>query len=127
MIDIHLAAMSPPLTSAAALGARKYNLRPRNPQGIVSKGVKYTSITLRRFPPELREMVFHSAMIKIEGKTPQLLIALRADRELYAEALIVYYKVNDFEVRYDIGWKWLDDLRPEVRKMLKGGMRISLP
>lgn len=72
-------------------------------------------------------MVFHSAMIKIEGKTPQLLIALRADRELYAEALIVYYKVNDFEVRYDIGWKWLDDLRPEVRKMLKGGMRISLP
>ena len=72
-------------------------------------------------------MVFQSAMIKMEGKTPPLLIALRADRELYTEALIVYYKVNDFEVRYDIGRKWLDDLRPEVPKMLKGGMRISLP
>ena len=56
--------------------------------------VTTSPLALRRFPTELRDMIFKDCLQIEEGKSPALLIALRGDKELYEEALEVYYKTN---------------------------------
>jgi hypothetical protein len=48
----------------------------------------------RTFPPEVREMIFKPCL-EGEGNNPDLLVALRGDRELYAEAICLFYKANN--------------------------------
>ena len=96
-----------------------YNLRPRNASCFVSCGLKYTSVHLHLLCPELRDMIFASSLVQTDGKTPALLIALRPDEELYAQALKVFYQVNELKVRWQGGLSWFAELRGEVKGMVK--------
>lgn len=52
---------------------------------------------LRKFAPEIREHIFTFTLADCwEGKTPAFLKALYGDREMYMEAIKVFYKVNTF-------------------------------
>jgi hypothetical protein len=48
-------------------------------------------------------MIFALSLVQTDGKTPVLLIALRPDEELYAQALKVFYQVNELKVRWQGG------------------------
>ena len=57
--------------------------------------VTFSPLALRRFPPEIRSLIFaHTA--EYNGKTPNIIKALRGDEELYCEALELMYKVSTF-------------------------------
>ena len=56
--------------------------------------IQNTSKGFRTFPPEIREMIFQPCL-EGEGNRPALLAALRGDRELYAEAICLFYKANN--------------------------------
>lgn len=63
-------------------------------------------LLFRKFPPEIRNAIFKEAVGFEQRKpdhwlTPSLLIALRADPELYREALRSYYEVNSYFLK---GW-----------------------
>jgi hypothetical protein len=45
----------------------------------------------KKFPPEIREMIF-ALCLQWDGKTPELLAALRQNKELYPEALALFHK-----------------------------------
>lgn len=65
-----------------------------------------SSSGLRAFPPEIREVIFNfSQVLSWTGKTPALLVALRGDRELYYEALELFYKSNTFTLHRANEWK----------------------
>ncbi|CZR54703.1 uncharacterized protein PAC_04587 [Phialocephala subalpina] len=58
-------------------------------------------LAFRRFPPELREMIFQGRITNITNnrrRMPKILIALRCDPEMYQETLRCYYKLNSFTV-----------------------------
>jgi hypothetical protein len=104
----------------------QYNLRPRSVRGRVWSGQKYSTIHLRLLSAELRDMIFSLLLLRSDGKTPALLIALRQDQELYTQALRVYYKVNEMEVLRRGGLEWLEGLKGEVRDMVKSVV-VTLP
>lgn len=56
---------------------------------------------MRKIPFELRGMIFKDWLGIKDGKSPVLLIALRGDKELYEQALEVYYKINYFTLTTD--------------------------
>lgn len=61
---------------------------------------------LRAFPPEIREVIFNfSNALTWTGKTPALLMALRGDWQLYAEALDYFYKKNVFRLHAGNEWQ----------------------
>jgi hypothetical protein len=73
---------------------------------------------LRAFPPEIREMIFSFSNALIwTGKTPALLIALRQDPELYAEALDYFYKRNVFRLHSGNDWKTGDMALPALQSI----------
>jgi hypothetical protein len=96
-----------------------YNLRPRNPHGFVSPNQNYTTIHLRLLPPELRDMIFRLSFLRTDGKTPPLLIALRADTEIYCQAVRVYYAVNEFEIYWGRGLEWLGGMKKNVLGLVR--------
>lgn len=56
---------------------------------------------LLALPPEVREMIFVAAFAgvwKRENRTPCFLKALRAHPTLYAEALAVFSKTNEYKL-----------------------------
>ncbi|KAF8849578.1 hypothetical protein BDZ45DRAFT_680434 [Acephala macrosclerotiorum] len=56
-------------------------------------------LAFRRFPAEIREMIFQGCITNATNshkRTPKILIALRCDPEIYQEALRCYYKLNSF-------------------------------
>jgi hypothetical protein len=56
-----------------------------------------TSLTLRKFPPEIRDMIYKLTLVgSWKGKMPAFIITLRGDQELYHEALQVLYETNRF-------------------------------
>ncbi|KAH7418574.1 hypothetical protein BKA64DRAFT_203685 [Cadophora sp. MPI-SDFR-AT-0126] len=59
--------------------------------------VTFSPLALRRFPPELRSLIFEN-IIEWTGKTPDLIKALRGDEELYCESLDVLCKVSTFGI-----------------------------
>jgi hypothetical protein len=67
--------------------------------GCSLKSCKSTAspLAFRKFPPEIREMIFQRC-IGFNGNTPPLFIALRGDQELYKEALGVFCKLNYFRL-----------------------------
>ncbi|KAJ5038241.1 uncharacterized protein L3040_007108 [Drepanopeziza brunnea f. sp. 'multigermtubi'] len=69
---------------------------------------------LRKFPIELRQMMFgYCLQIEEDNKSPALLMALRADKELYPEAIEMFYKLNYFTLN-SVTIKTLDDLSPNA-------------
>ncbi|KAE9371263.1 hypothetical protein N431DRAFT_467453 [Stipitochalara longipes BDJ] len=97
----------------------RYKLRPRNRHGFVSPGQKYTAVHFYLLPIELRDMVFAFSLVRTDGKTPALLLALRGDKEMYLQALKVFYHVNEMEMRWQGGLGWFEELRGEVKEMVK--------
>jgi hypothetical protein len=71
---------------------------------IVSKPL--SAAGLRAFPPEIREMIFYfSNALVWTGKTPALIVALRADQVLYGEVLELFCKWNTFKLHGPNQWK----------------------
>jgi hypothetical protein len=57
-------------------------------------------LSLRRFPPEIRHMVFYECVRIQDGKSPILLAALRSDPELYHEALQLFNERNYLTLKW---------------------------
>jgi uncharacterized protein YjbI with pentapeptide repeats len=59
-------------------------------------------LALCRFAPEIREIIFGYCIssITVSFNTPNILIALRGDSELYQEALRTFYKQNWFPLAF---------------------------
>tara|TARA_R110002060_G_scaffold18937_1_gene25902 strand:- start:179 stop:460 length:282 start_codon:yes stop_codon:yes gene_type:complete len=55
-----------------------------------------TRLSLRTIPYELRDKIFGDCIELVGGKTPPLVIALRSNKEMYPQALELYYKINFF-------------------------------
>jgi len=53
-------------------------------------------LAFRRFPCEIRNMIFELSLDLEDGKSPALLVALRADKILYPQAISLFYKTNFF-------------------------------
>ncbi len=121
-----------PRVSFTPMGRFPY-LRPRNAAGLVNTKLKYTNAKLTKLPIELRMVIYELALIRKNRKTPNFLKALRADDTgLYDEAIEVYYKINTFELSWDDArnpgtMTWFNLLKPEIKKMVKGGISISVP
>ncbi|KAG4441076.1 hypothetical protein IFR05_003430 [Cadophora sp. M221] len=77
-------------------------------------------LTIRKIPLEMRRMIFKDCLKIKGGKSPALLIALRGDKELYEQALEVYYKISYFTITPDCG-------RASERKLLEGLLPRALP
>lgn len=60
---------------------------------------------LRAFPPEILELIFTPLLEGWAGKTPPLLIALRADQQLYQEALALFLRLNTFKLHKRNNWE----------------------
>ena len=134
---------SKPLIFVRTTTIKRHNLRPRNLQGQVSTGIIYITIHLRQFPPEIREMVFFASLSNCKGNThtptiafnsrqtiekttPALLIALRADEQLYQEAISVYYRMNEFELGNVEDLGWLGELKDEIHKAVSN-VCVTIP
>jgi hypothetical protein len=63
---------------------------------------------LHILPPELREAIFKPLLVDWNGKTPNLIKALRPDRKLYNEALGVFYRHNIYTFHEGNGWSFGD-------------------
>ena len=59
----------------------------------------YSPLAIRKFPPEIRAMIFAGCVDNKGYKTPNLLVALRGDREMYEEAVQIFYGLNWFRVK----------------------------
>jgi uncharacterized protein YjbI with pentapeptide repeats len=53
-------------------------------------------LPLRKFPYEIRNMIFQLCLDSEDGKTPDLLAALRTDKILYPQAISLFHKSNFF-------------------------------
>jgi uncharacterized protein YjbI with pentapeptide repeats len=60
--------------------------------------VTTSPLAFRKFSPEIRETIFRDCVDFKDRKTPPLLIALRGDKELYQEAIQLFYKLNFFRL-----------------------------
>jgi hypothetical protein len=69
---------------------------------------------LHILPPELREAIFKPLLVDRNGKTPNLIKALRPDRKLYKEALGVFYRHNIFTFHEGNGWSFGDMAKEAV-------------
>ncbi|KAK0129541.1 hypothetical protein ONS96_000106 [Cadophora gregata f. sp. sojae] len=88
--------------------------------------VTTSSLTLRKFPFELRGMIFKDCL-KIEGgKSPQLIVALRGDKELYEQALEVYYKVNYLTLPNDNQIEYLERISAKALSRVSM-LRVNTP
>ncbi|KAE9381214.1 hypothetical protein N431DRAFT_551368 [Stipitochalara longipes BDJ] len=74
---------------------------------------------LYKLPPELRQEIFRPMLIPWNGKTPNLIKALRADQKLYHEALEVFYKQNLFKLHRANGWSFGDMTKEAVLSIEK--------
>jgi hypothetical protein len=63
--------------------------------------VTTSPLALRKFPPEIREMIFQRCIDTRDNKSPSIIIALRGDKELYREAIKVFYKLNFFRLTWE--------------------------
>lgn len=73
----------------------------------------------RRFPPEIREQIFRPLCVQWNGRTPHLIKALRPDRELYQEALYIFYRNNRFRLHKWNGWTFGDMTKKAVLTFTK--------
>ena len=56
-------------------------------------------LAIRKFPPEIRAMIFAGCINNVGYKTPTILKALRGDKEMYEEAIQIFYKLNWLRVK----------------------------
>jgi hypothetical protein len=75
--------------------------------------------TLHRLPVELWEEIFKPLCADWNGKTPNLIKALRPDKKLYNEALRVFYKYNMFIFHRRNGWSFGDMTKEAVLSLEK--------
>jgi hypothetical protein len=67
--------------------------------------VTTSPLALRKFPPEIREMIFQRCIDtkdnkEKDNKSPPIIVSLRSDKELYQEAIEVFYKLNFFRLTW---------------------------
>jgi hypothetical protein len=79
-------------------------------------------LSLRRFPPEIRHMIFCDCVHFKDGKTPAILVALRGDPELYYEALQLFYERNYFTLK----WSTVDLYRTMSVNALKNILHLNI-
>jgi hypothetical protein len=79
---------------------------------------------LHTLPPELREAIFKPLLVDWDGKTPNLVKALRPDKQLYNEALAIFYKFNVFIFHKGNGWSFGDMTKEAVLSL--GRVRICV-
>ena len=64
--------------------------------------------TLYKLPPELWGGIFTPLYLDWNGKTPNLIKALRPEKKIYVEALEIFYKHNVFKLHSGNGWSFGD-------------------
>ncbi len=64
--------------------------------------VTNSPLAFRKFPPEIGQLIFQDCVDFKDRKTPVLLAALRGDKELYQEAIQLFYDSNYFELDYSM-------------------------
>ncbi|KAH9216566.1 hypothetical protein DL95DRAFT_460154 [Leptodontidium sp. 2 PMI_412] len=79
---------------------------------------------LRKILLELRRMIFKDCLKIQDGKSPALLIALRSDKELYEQALEVYYKIIYFTVTPELGGARERELLEELSPRALSGIEM---
>jgi hypothetical protein len=84
--------------------------------------VPNTSKGLRTFPTEVREMIFKPCL-EGEGNSPALLVALRGDKELYAEAICLFYKANN---TYVLSTKNVNSFRDMSERALESIKKVKV-
>jgi len=82
---------------------------------------------LHVLPPELREAIFKPLLVDWNGKTPNLIKALRPDRKLYNEALGVFYRHNIFTFHEGNGWSFGDMAKEAVLSLDRVRICIGSP
>lgn len=82
---------------------------------------------LHILPPELREAIFEPLLVDWNGKTPNLIKALRLDRKLYTEALGLFYKHNIFTFHEGNGWSFGDMAKEAVLSLDRVRICIGSP
>jgi hypothetical protein len=79
--------------------------------------VTTSPLAIRKFPPGVREMIFQRCIDTKDNKekynkSPPIIVSLRSDKELYQEAIEVFYKLNLFRLT----WKTAPSCKFFVRK-----------
>lgn len=100
------------------LKSGEYQLPSQAPPLLSTKmSTRITEFGLRAFPPEILELIF-TPLLTFTGKTPPLLVALRADPQLYQEALSTFRKLNTFKLHR--GNKWMTgDMNPSAIQSIR--------
>ncbi|PVH82212.1 hypothetical protein DL98DRAFT_620167 [Cadophora sp. DSE1049] len=62
----------------------------------LNSSVSTNRASLSKIPFELRDKIFEHCVDIVDGKTPNLMIALRCNKELYPQALDLHFKINYF-------------------------------
>jgi hypothetical protein len=83
-----------------------------------SEGSK-TACRLHTLPPELRQEIFKPLLINWNGKTPNLIKALRPDEKLYNEAWALFCAFNVFTFHTKNGWGFGDMGKAAVLRLDK--------
>jgi hypothetical protein len=69
---------------------------------------------LHTLPPELREVIIKPLLVDWTGKTPNLIKAFRPNKQLYNEALAIFYKFNIFTFHKGNFWSFGDMTKEAV-------------
>ncbi|KAF4628089.1 hypothetical protein G7Y89_g10064 [Cudoniella acicularis] len=86
------------IQDSKVFNCRLHHIEATN-SAVGAKSVFTTSpLALRRFPPEIRELIYKLSL-RWRGQTPRLLQALCGDPELYYKALAVMTRFNIFVLR----------------------------
>ncbi len=79
-------------------------------------------LAFRKFPPEIRAMIFNGCIHFGGFKTPAIIIALRGDKEMYEEDIQIFYKLNLFRVKLQN----LPDFEAMSIKAIQGIRRLAI-
>jgi hypothetical protein len=63
-----------------------------------SCNVTKSPLALRKFPVEVRKLIFQRCLHTCTNRSPSIIVALRCNKELYPEAIKLYYKLNYFRL-----------------------------
>ncbi|RFU28244.1 hypothetical protein B7463_g8079, partial [Scytalidium lignicola] len=77
------------------------------------------SLGLSKLPREVRDMIYEDSILRdVNKKKPAILPALRVHPKYYQEALMVYYRVNEFKLWLD-GYDAINPLHFEILPFVK--------
>jgi hypothetical protein len=68
----------------------------------------------RKLPPEIREKIFEPLCKDWNGTMPAIIKALRSDKELYHEAMAIFYKEKEYVLHDKNDWTFLDMFKTAI-------------